>query len=128
LKNKLKTSCVDNGVSLCIRGESYGQGIQGFDLNPHAKLPKGWAMFSVFLIQDHEYAHKGHQFYFRNVGQELGLPMVDLIENDVLLTPELIKKYSVGITELNGKPFEGVVVQHAKGSFKIINKYYDSKK
>jgi len=128
LKNKLKTFCVDNGVSLCIRGESYGQGIQGFDLNPHAKLPKGWAMFSVFLIQDHEYAHKGHQFYFRNVGQELGLPMVDLIENDVLLTPELIKKYSVGITELNGKPFEGVVVQHAKGSFKIINKYYDSKK
>jgi RNA ligase (TIGR02306 family) len=128
LKNKLTQFCKDNNISLCLRGESYGQGIQGFDLNPHSKLPKGWAMFSVYKIKEREYANKGDQFYFKNVAEKLGLPTVEFIEQDVVLTPELIQKYSTGITELNGKPFEGIVVQHSKGSFKIINKYYDSKK
>lgn len=128
LKNKLTKFCTDNNVSLCIRGESYGQGIQSFDLNPHSKLEKGWAMFSVFKIEEHEYARKGDKFYFVNVAKELNLPTVDLIEENVILTKELIAKYSTGITELNGKPFEGIVVQHSKGSFKIINKFYDSKK
>lgn len=128
LKNKLTQFCKDNNISLCLRGESYGQGIQGFDLNPHSKLPKGWAMFSIYKIKEREYANKGDAFYFKNVAEKLGLPTVEFIEENVELTPELIQKYSTGITQLNGKPFEGIVVQHSKGSFKIINKYYDSKK
>lgn len=128
LKNKLIDYCTKNGISLCIRGESYGEGIQGTEINPHSKLPKGWAMFSVYKIKEREYARKGDKFYFLNVAAELGLPTVDVIEENVVLTHELIAKYSSGIKELNGKPFEGIVVQHAKGSFKIINKYYDSKK
>lgn len=128
LKNKIINYCKANAISLCLRGESYGTGIQSFDLNPHAKLPKGWAMFSVYKINEREYARKGDKFYFVNVAKDLDLPMVELIEGNVVLTPELIAKYSTGITELNGNPFEGVVVQHSKGSFKIINKYYDSKK
>lgn len=128
LKNKLSTLCKELNVSLCIRGESYGTGIQSFDLNPMAKLPKGWAMFSVFIVNEREYANKGHQFYFKNIAEKLGLPMVDFVEENVTLTKELIEKYSTGITQINGKAFEGVVVQHSKGSFKIINKHYDSKK
>lgn len=128
LKNKLVKYCSDNNISLCLRGESYGQGIQSFDLNPHAKLAKGWVMFSVYKVEEREYARKGDKFYFLNIAKELSLPTVALIEQDVVLTPELIAKYSTGITQLNGQPFEGIVVQHSKGSFKIINKYYDSKK
>lgn len=128
LKNKLSSFCKEMGVSLCLRGESYGEGIQGFELNPHAKLPKAWAMFSVYLINERKYARKGHEYYFVNVAKKLNLPMVDLIEENVVLTKELVEKYSTGINQLNGKPFEGIVVQHANGSFKIINKYYDSKK
>lgn len=128
LKTKLINYCKEHGISLCIRGESYGEGIQSLELNPHSKLPKGWAMFSAYMIKEHEYARKGHPHYFLNVAKATGLPTVDIIEENVVLTKELIEKYSTGITSLNGKPFEGVVVQHAKGSFKIINKYYDSKK
>jgi len=128
LKNKLLKFCQENGVSLCLRGESYGEGIQSFELNPQAKLPKGWALFSVYNIKERKYERKGSDLYFVNVAKKLDLPFVDMVEENVILTKELIEKYSTGITEINGKPFEGVVVQHANGSFKIINKYYDSKK
>lgn len=128
IENKLTKYCMDNDISLCIRGESYGQGIQGMEINPHAKLEKGWAMFSVFMIREHEYARKGHPFYYVNVAKALDLPTVYMVEENVVLTRELLAKYSTGITEINGLPFEGVVVNHSKGSFKIINKHYDSKK
>ena len=96
--------------------------------NPHSKENEGWAMFSVYNIEKREYEKKGSEFYFLSIADELDLPTVQVVERDVVLTQELIDKYSTGITKLNGKPFEGVVVQHAGGSFKIINKDYDSKK
>lgn len=136
--------------SICIRGESYGQGIQKNENNPHSKLPLSWAMFSVYLIDERRYARKGEEFYFPSVAQELGLPAVPIIESDVVLTPELIKSYSQELEKINGLAFEGVVVNHGAyekelmaetpdgpvayikkfpaGSFKIINKNYDSKK
>lgn len=128
IKTKIEAFCEKHSVSLCLRGESYGAGIQGLENNPHSKMNEGWAMFSVFNMDTHEYECKGGQFYFLNIAEELGLPTVDVLERDVVLTQELIDKYSVGITKINGKPFEGVVVQHNTGSFKIINKDYDSKK
>ncbi len=128
IENKLRDYCEKNGVSIAIRGESYGTGIQTMDINPHSKLSNGWAMFSVYLIDERRYARKGDKYYFVNVAKELDLPTVKLVEENVILTPELIKKYSEELTEINGKPFEGVVVQHSGGSFKIINKLYDSNK
>jgi hypothetical protein len=44
------------------------------------------------------------------------------------LTPEVIKHYAEDISEIDGKPFEGVVVKHKNGSFKILNMAYDSMK
>jgi RNA ligase (TIGR02306 family) len=128
IKNKLIEYCKKHNVSLCIRGESYGEGIQTMDINPHSKMPKGWAMFSTFLIDENCYAEKGHPYYFKIVAAEMGLPIADMIEEDVVITQELLDKYSTGITQLNGIPFEGVVLKTAKTSFKIINKHYDSKK
>ena len=128
IKNKLTEFCETRGVSLCIRGESYGTGIQGLENNPHSKLNAGWAMFSVYNITEHRYERKGDRFYFTNVAAQLGLPVVPGVELDVILTQELIDKYSTGINKLNGQPFEGVVMQHSNGSFKVINKDYDSKK
>lgn len=128
IENKLKEFCEREQVSLCIRGESYGQGIQGIENNPHAKKEKGWAMFSVYIMNEREYARKGHKYYFLNIAEELHLPTVDIVEPNVVLTKDLIEKYSTGIDKLNGVPFEGVVVQHERGSFKIINKKYDSLK
>ena len=128
IKNKLISFCKEHGKSLCIRGESYGQGIQSSGNNPHSQKEKGWAMFSVYDIKNGEYYRKGGEFYFVDVAQQMELPYVDIVEKDVQLTKELIEKYSVGIEKLNDKPFEGVVVNHRKGTFKIINKSYDSKK
>jgi len=133
IENKLRDFCEKEQISLCIRGESYGQGLQGHEINPHAKANKGWAMFSVFLITEHVYAEKGHKYYFKNVAQATGLPIAPMIEEDVELTPELVKHYSEEIEKLNyngiqALPFEGVVVKTKAGSFKIINKYYDANK
>lgn len=128
IENKLRDYCEKEQVSLTIRGESYGAGLQGHEWNPHAKMNKGWAMFSAFLIKEHEYAEKGHRYYFKKVAEELGLPVAPMIEENVVLTPELVQKYSVDITELNGKVFEGVVIKTNTYSFKIINKSYDSNK
>ena len=58
----------------------------------------------------------------------MGLPTVPLLERDVPLTRELIAKYTEGLTEVNGQPFEGVVINWASGSCKAINKHYDAKK
>lgn len=125
---KLALFCRFNHVNLCIRGESYGMGIQSFPHNPHAKLPVDLAFFSTWLIDERRYATKGHPFYIFDLAPKLGFPTVPVLEKDVILTPELIKKYDSDLTTINGVPFEGVVINHANGSFKVINKNYDSKK
>lgn len=128
IKNKLIAFCKQHNTSLCIRGESYGKLIQSNAHNPFAFMPNGWAMFSVYMMDDLRYAHKGHPLYYANISDELQLPTVPMLEKDVVLTMELINKYANDLKEINGKPFEGVVIKHSKGSFKVINNSYDSKK
>lgn len=128
IEEKLRAYCEANNVSLCIRGESHGSGIQKGALNSHAKLPLSWIMFSVYLIDERRYARKGERFYFTNVAAELDLPSVPLVEADVILSKEIVANYSTGVEAIGGVPFEGVVVNHANGSFKIINKFYDANK
>lgn len=126
--NKLRTFCEKHRVNLCIRGEQYGQGIQSGNYNPHSKLSLGLAFFSCWNIDKREYERKGNLFYIFNIAKELGLPTVPILEENIVLTKELIQKYSIEIKDINGKPFEGVVVNHANGSFKIINFHYDQQK
>lgn len=128
IENKLRDFCEKENISLTIRGESYGQGIQGHANNPHGSMNKGWAMFSVFLTKEHVYAEKGHKYYFKNVAAAIGLPIAPMIAEDIVLTPEIVKHYSEDIDKLNGVPFEGIVVKTKDTSFKIINKNYDSLK
>lgn len=129
IKDKLIEFCKINNLSLCIRGESYGPGIQGFDLNPHAKGEYGLAMFSIWLIDQRRYARFGDLLYFERVARELGIPHVPILEENVPITKELIERYSIGMKKLpNGNPFEGVVINHREGSFKVINKHYDANK
>ncbi len=126
--NKLGAFCVAKGVSLCLRGESYGVGIQKFGINPHAKLPVSLALYSTWVIDERRYAHKGDPFYIFDIALQMGLPIVPVLEKDVLITRELIAKYAEGLETINGQPFEGVVINWAGGTFKVINKHYDSKK
>ena len=126
LKEKFIAYCKFHNKSICLRGESYGNGIQGFDANPHAKLKSDIAIFSCYLIDDRKYANKGSEFYFEKVSYDLGLPTVKFLEKDVELTNELIQKYSADLEKIDGNYFEGVVVKHENGSFKIISKKYDS--
>jgi len=129
VKDKIINYCKKHNVSLAFRGESYGTGIQGNDSNPHSKMPRSIAFFSIFNIDERCYERKGSEHYFYKVCKEIDLECVDMIEENVVLTKELIEMYSKGIKKLpNGNHFEGVVVQHANGSFKIINKYYDANK
>ncbi|PCI28678.1 hypothetical protein COB55_03630 [Candidatus Wolfebacteria bacterium] len=126
IKDKLIEFCESLEVSLAIRGESYGQGIQKGDHNPYSKLSKSFACFSVYNLKERKYEHKGSKFYYINVCEELGLETVPIIEEGVVLTKELIEKYSTGLKKIDGQSFEGIVIKHSNGSFKVINKYYDS--
>ncbi len=126
--NKLRRLCLDKDISLCIRGEQYGHGIQKGKHNPHAQLNLNLAFFSTWLIDERRYATKGHPHYIFDLAPKLELPTVPMIERDVPLTPELIQKYAKDLTILNGLPFEGVVINHKNGSFKVISLDYDSKK
>jgi RNA ligase (TIGR02306 family) len=156
IKNKLIAYCEKYGVSLCIRGESYGDGLQAHSFNPHAKEKAGLAIFSVYNIRTRKYERRNDEFYFIKVAAELGIPAVPVLERDVILTQEIIDKYSTGLKKIDGKPFEGVVINHGEyvieresnimlcpdgierdvggsktyvaHSFKVINKHYDSQK
>jgi RNA ligase (TIGR02306 family) len=121
--------CKNEGVSLAFRGESYGNGIQANSINVHSSKPHSIAFFSIYNIDERKYERKGSKYYFIDVCRKLGLEMVDILEENVILTKELIEKYSKGIKKLpNGNHFEGVVINHANGSFKVINKFYDANK
>lgn len=126
--NKLEAFCRARGVSLCLRGESYGVGINKSTPNSHAKLPLSLALYSTWLIDERRYARKGDPYYIFDIAPLMGLPTVPVIEKDVPLTRELVAKYAEGITQINGQPFEGVVINWARGSCKVINLDYDSKK
>ena len=128
LKEKFIAYCKLHNKSLCLRGESYGNGIQGFASNPHSKLKNDIAIFSCYLIDDRKYANKGGDFYFERVATDLGLHTVEVLERNVELTEDLIQKYSANLEKINGNHFEGVVVKFNGGSFKIISKIYDSLK
>ncbi len=129
---RLQSFCELNGLTgLAVRGEQYGQGIQRGNHNPHSKLHVGVAFFSTWLMNERRYAPKGHPLYIHLIASSgcLQLPTVPMLEQNAPLTPELIHKYDEGIETLpDGTPFEGVVIQHPGGSFKVINKHYDSKK
>jgi hypothetical protein len=77
------------------------------------------------------FKHEGpnNPHYYEKVSVALGgIPVVPMLERQVVLTPELIEKYSRGIDKIDGKRFEGVVIKHNKGSFKVINLSYDERK
>jgi RNA ligase (TIGR02306 family) len=125
--SKLLDYCKARDASLALRGEVYGNGIQGHGANPHAKLPLDFAAFSVYNFDTFQYENFGKEHYVYKVCSKIKIPTVDILET-VILTPELIKEYAEEMTEINGRAFEGVVIKHSKGSFKVINLSYDERK
>jgi len=128
LKDKIIEYCKKHNVSLAFRGESYGNGIQASKNNIHSSKPHNIAIYSIWNIKERRYEEKGSEHYYVKVCKELGIETVPMIEEDVIITQELIDNYSKELKKLNGFPFEGIVIKHANGSFKIINKHYDANK
>lgn len=127
IEEKLRAFCQANQVSLCIRGESTGPNIQKFEKNQDCKKPACWSMFSVYNIGEGKYERLGSPLFSTEVARALDLPHVEILE-DKPIDKETILRYSSELSELNGKSFEGIVVQYDAASFKVINKTYDSKK
>lgn len=125
--DKLLAYCKQHDVSLALRGEIYGNGIQGHAANPHSKLPLDFAAFSVYNFDTLNYENVGADHYYQHVCRVLDIPAVPIVEFTTL-TPELIKKYAEDISEIDGKPFEGIVIKHKNGSFKVISLAYDERK
>ncbi len=130
LKECLTHFCEQHQLSLVLRGELYGGGIQNKVHNPHSKQVLQWAIFSVYLFgAEHEQGRYTRRktddlLYSITLAEYLHLPHVPVIDSQVSLTQQLIDKYSSDIDLSFG---EGVVIQHDYGSFKIINKNYDAK-
>lgn len=128
LKTILPQFCEQHQQSVVLRGELYGGGVQKKTHNPHYAQPLQWAIFSVYLF-DHaqgRYARRttDDRFYSIFLAEHLHLPHVPVLSSQVLFTKELMEKYASQVDLAFG---EGVVIQHAHGSFKIINKVYDAK-
>lgn len=129
IKAKLTKFCQDNNVNLCLRGECYGSNIQNFKPNPHAGFPLDFALYNVLNLDTLKYEVKDSPFYYTKVAAALGLKTVDLLEENVIITPELIEKYDSKLEKINGKLYEGVVCKLVNGgSFKIRSKPYDALK
>ncbi len=134
--NKLRTYCEEHNISLALRGEVFGPGVQSMEKNPHSKVEEmNFTAFSVWYITEGHYASPYDTHYYTNVAKALGIPVVPMLEEDVVLTQEKIDYYDNGAKKLNNTPFEGVVItmRDAVGhnlptSFKVINKWYDSEK
>lgn len=123
IENKLREYCQNERVSLCVRGESFGNGRNGHKANVDAKEQTSWEMFSVWDINSRRYMSLDDPHNFIKVANACGFEHVPVLEQNVVLTPELVEKYASG-----NIGFEGVVV-HCKGeTFKIISKPYDSRK
>lgn len=125
---RLRDYCEREGVSLALRGEIYGEGIQAFPHNPHGRGPIDFAAYSVYNIADRRYEEKDSKYYYRNVAASLGLPEVPVLEHAQTLTTTMIADYDHKHKTVMGQYFEGVVIKHSEGSFKVINKWYDSEK
>lgn len=125
--SKLLNYCSFRDVSLALRGEVFGSGIQGHSANPHSKLPLDFAAFSVYNFDTFQYENFGSEHYVYKLCSKIEIPTTDIVET-AILTPELIKHYAEDISEINGKPFEGVVIKHKNSSFKVINLNYDERK
>lgn len=129
IKAKLSKFCQDNNVNLCLRGEAFGGNIQNFKPNPHAGAPLDFALYNVLNLDTLKYETKDSPFHYMKVAAALGLKTVDLLEENVIITPELIEKYDSKLEKINGKHYEGVVCKLFNGrSFKIRSKVYDSLK
>jgi len=130
LKECLTNFCEQHQLSLVLRGELYGGGIQNKINNPHCKQSLQWAIFSVYLFgnenEQGRYTRRKTDdlLYSIKLAEHLNLPHVPVIDSQVPLTQELIDRYS---SEMDIQFGEGVVIQHDHGSFKIINKNYDAK-
>lgn len=120
--------CTKHNVSLALRGEIYGHSIQDHGANPHSKFPLNFAAYSVWDQEARRYTTPTDEHYYTKVCAELNIPTVPTLETQVPLSLELIEKYSQGIDRIDGNRFEGVVIKHNIGSFKVLNLSYDSLK
>jgi RNA ligase (TIGR02306 family) len=125
---KLQEYCVRNNVSLALRGEVYGGSIQAFSHNPHTGGEIDFAAYSVYNIGEKRYERRNDTYYVGEVADELGVPLVPRVEIGSTLDDDVIAWYDCGTKTLFNKPFEGVVIEHSTGSFKVISKWYDSEK
>lgn len=128
VRRKLEAYCLENGVSLALRGEVYGTGVRKDAKDLYSKVSRGVKFFSCLDIDSLQYYPPGSEYYYEKVATELELPVVDMLERNVPLTMTLIHKYGSETNEIGGHPFEGVVIKGAFGSFKVINKPYDSRR
>jgi hypothetical protein len=117
------------GIAIALRGEVYGHGIQAHGKNPHSQEKLNFALYNVYSADSGKNFGPDNELYFERVAKEYSIPHVPILERSVVLTPELVRKYSEELKTVNDKPFEGVVIKQQGGeSFKIINMTYDSDK
>lgn len=115
------------GFDFALRGELHGRGIQSSKFNAHSQVNCiDFSVYDILNLETLRIERKGSKYYFLNVIDEDN--RVELVERDVELTPELIKKYEQMGEGPLGHYFEGVVIKHSRGSFKVINLKYDSLK
>lgn len=110
--------------SYALRGEAYGQGIQGNAKNPHSRIEgRHWALYGVYDVDERRYLDFD---VVKSAAVAAGVPTVTSYEWGPL-TDALIERIQNGTAIV--QPYEGIVVKYPDGSsFKILNKSYDAAK
>jgi len=131
----------------CIRGESFGVGINASEHNPYSKMEESFMVFDIFCPTN--YTHPYLPSWVTEVlCKRYEIPFAPIIQRNATLDRNMIDYWDheterVGasllfdpnylpINQDSTYPFEGVVVKgfdwgYGPFSFKIINKHYDSK-
>lgn len=123
-RQPLESYLRSNGnLSIALRGEVYGNGVQRNKINPHQTKPLSISFYSAWSFDEFHYFNLGHQHYFRNICDEASLPAVPIVSFD---SPVITQSLLHEIEDKTDLVFEGCVIKHASGSFKVINKQYDS--
>ena len=127
LKECLTNFCEQHQISLVLRGELYGEGIQNKVNNPHCKQPLQWAIFSVYLfgreIEQERYTRRNRDglLYSIQLADHLNLPHVLVIESQVPFTQQLIDRYSSKVDITFGEVLLfNMIMVHLRLSIKIM--------
>lgn len=126
VKETLLKYAKDHQKVIAVRGEITGQGIQSFELNKDSKGPITFNLYNcVFPYESDTKVRNGYYgqwSHFLEVNKELKFNTVPIL-GETIISKEILRAFQ----NAPASEGEGVVINHAEGSYKAKSAEYYSK-